>query len=172
MKDLFPAIAERGRIDDIAAMLRPSIRLPLHTPMLDVLKRFRAGHTHLALSVEDSGRVAGFFTPEDIVEVIVGDIEDESIPSIADTAPVAVDRELTISGGTPIHRLERLLERDIDAPADVNSVGGLITHRLERLPVEGEILVFDGFDPTVRTMQGARAQMIVHPKTAVAEETP
>ena len=140
--------------------------------MLDVLKRFRAGHTHLALGVEDSGRVAGFFTLEDIVEVIVGDIEDEQVPHAAGPLPVAAAGELTISGGTPIYRLERLLERDIAAPADVNSVGGLIIHRLERLPIEGETLVFDGFDLTVRTMQGARAQtIVVHPKTAVPEET-
>ena len=172
MKDLLPAIAEHGTVEDIAAMLRPPILLPLHTPVLDVLKRFRAGHTHLALGVEDSGRVAGFFTLEDIVEVIVGDIEDEQIPHAADLLPVAAAGEFTISGGTPIYRLERLLERDIAAPADVNSVGGLIIHRLERLPIEGETLVFDGFDLTVRTMQGARAQtIVVHPKTAVPEET-
>jgi CBS domain containing-hemolysin-like protein len=43
----------------------------------------------------------------------------------------------------------------------VNSVGGLIIHRLERLPQEGETLAFDGFDLTVRTMQGARAKTIL-----------
>jgi CBS domain containing-hemolysin-like protein len=162
MKDLLPAIAECGKIDDIAAMLRPPILLPLDTPVLDVIKRFRAGHTHLALGVEDSGRVAGFFT-----------LEDEQAPGAAGLAPAAADGELTISGGTPIYRPERLLERHIDAPADVNSIGGLIIHRLERLPIEGETLAFDGFELTVRTMRRARPQVIVvHPKTVLPEEAP
>ncbi|MEO6688217.1 MAG: hemolysin family protein [Dokdonella sp.] len=161
VKDLLHAIAEHGEIGDVVALLRPPILLPLHTPVLDVLKRFRAGDTHLALGIEDSGRVAGFFTLEDILEVLVGDIEDEHARSGSHAMRGPIAGEFTISGGTPIYRLERLLERDIDAPADVNSVGGLIIHRLERLPVEGETLNFDGFDLVVRTMQGARAQTIV-----------
>lgn len=170
MKDLLHAMAVHGAVDDMKPLLRPPILLPLHTPVLDVLKRFRAGDTHLALGVEESGRVAGFFTLEDILEVLVGDIEDEHarVSAVSRSGP---EGELTISGGTPIYRLERLLERDIDAPADVNSVGGLIIHRLERLPVEGETLSFDGFDLTVRTMQGARAKtIVVHPHTPSSEE--
>jgi CBS domain containing-hemolysin-like protein len=174
MKDLLRAIAEHGSVADFGPLLRPPVLLPLHTPVLDVLKRFRAGHTHLAIGIEESGRVAGFFTLEDILEVLVGDIEDEPVRSGAGNARSAPGEDFTISGGTPIYKLERLLDRDIDAPADVNSVGGLIIHRLERLPVEGERLAFDGFDLTVHTMQGARAKVIlVHPQTtATAEENP
>jgi len=172
MKDLLHAMAAQQPTDDIASLLRPPILLPLHTPVLDVLKRFRAGDTHLALGVEESGRVAGFFTLEDILEVLVGDIEDEHVRAAGGAPRSRPDGDFTISGGTPIYKLERLLDRDIDAPADVNSVGGLIIHRLERLPTEGETLSFDGFDLTVRTMQGARAQaIVVHPQTAVPEET-
>lgn len=175
MKDLLHAMAERPDVDDMHPLLRPPILLPLHTPVLDVLKRFRAGDTHLALGVEDSGRVAGFFTLEDILEVLVGEIEDEGDAedgSEESGAPPDTTGELTISGGTPIYRLERLLDREIDAPADVNSVGGLLVHRLERLPVEGETLSFDGFDLTVRTMQGARAKtIVVRPHALLSEET-
>lgn len=169
MKDLLYAMAGDEATIDMVALLRPPILLPLHTPVLDVLLRFRAGHTHLALGVEESGRVAGFFTLEDIVEVIVGDIEDEHDPVGAAAARRATDGTFTISGGTPIYRLERLLEREIDAPADVNSVGGLIIHRLERLPFEGETLAFEGFDLIVRTMQGARAKTIVVQPRIAAE---
>ena len=166
MKDLLRAIAGGAAPRDLTALLRPAILLPLATPVLDVLKRFRAGDTHLALGTEESGRVAGFFTLEDVLEVLVGDIEDEYARA-AGTARVAPGADFAIAGGTPIYRLERLLERDIAAPTDVNSVGGLIIHRLERLPTEGETLAFDGFDLTVRTMQGARAKtIVVHPHAA------
>lgn len=165
MKDLLHAMSGHGSAADPTSLLRPPILLPLHTPVLDVLKRFRAGDTHLALGIEESGRVAGFFTLEDILEVLVGDIEDEHARTVGAPARVAPGADFTITGGTPIYKLERLLERDIDAPADVNSVGGLIIHRLERLPAEGETLSFDGFDLVVRSMQGARAKSIlVHPK--------
>ena len=171
MKDLLHAIAQDPDFADIESLLRPPILLPLHALLLDVLKRFRAGDTHLALGIEESGRVAGFFTLEDILEVLVGDIEDEHARHPGAVAQRGKGGDFTISGGTPIYRLERLLERDIDAPADVNSVGGLIIHRLERLPVEGETLAFDGFQLTVRTMQGARAKTIlVHPEPA--KDTP
>lgn len=173
MKDLLHAMAGEHATDAPVALLRPPILLALHTPVLDVLRRFRAGDTHLALGIEDSGRVVGFFTLEDILEVIVGDIEDEHARAGGVCARPDASSEFTISGGTPIYRLERLLERDIDAPADVNSVGGLIIHRLERLPTEGETLAFDGFDLTVRTMQGARAQVIVvHLTSDRREEIP
>jgi CBS domain containing-hemolysin-like protein len=171
MKDLLYAMAEGGDAGDIASLLRPPILLPLHTPVLDVLRRFRAGHTHLALGTEESGRVVGFFTLEDILEVLVGDIEDEYARAGGTALRAGPGGEFTISGGMPIYRLERLLERDIDAPADVNSVGGLIIHRLERLPSEGETLAFDGFDLVVRTMQGARAKAIlVRPQRPPAKE--
>ena len=170
MKDLLHAMSGHGSASDPTGLLRPPILLPLHTPVLDVLKRFRAGDTHLALGIEESGRVAGFFTLEDILEVLVGDIEDEHARTVGAPARVAPGADFTITGGTPIYKLERLLERDIDAPADVNSVGGLIIHRLERLPAEGETLSFDGFDLVVRSMQGARAKSIlVHPKNTSKE---
>lgn len=172
MKDLLYAIAENDAFDDITSLLRPPILLPLHTRIVDVLQRFRAGHTHIALGVEDSGRVVGFFTLEDILELIVGDIEDELSHATSGVTRHA-DGSFTIPGGLSIYRLERLLERDIESPADINSVGGLIIHRLERLPLEGETLSFDGFDLTVQTMQGARAKaIVVHPKPEVPEEAP
>lgn len=163
-KDLLHAVASGMSDEDFPSLLRPAIVEPLDTPVLDVLKRFKKGQTHMALGQEESGRVVGFFTMEDVVEVIVGDIQDELRRNAPSAPQRASDGSFTLSGGTPIYRLERLLERDIDAPDDVNSIGGLIIHRLERLPIEGERLAFDGFDLVVRTMKGARAQSIaVHP---------
>ncbi|MEO8461318.1 MAG: hemolysin family protein [Dokdonella sp.] len=147
------------------ALLRPAVVVPLETPVLDIMRRFRKGQTHMALGIEDSGRVVGFFTLEDVIEIIVGDIEDEHRRSSTDAPQRAADGSFSISGGLPIFRLERLLGLDIDSPDDINSVGGLIIHRLERLPSEGETLEFEDFDLTVRTMRGARAQAItVHPR--------
>ncbi len=173
VKDLLLRIVANGRIEDVRDLLRPAIVVPLDTPVLDVLKRFRAGNTHLALVTEESGRVVGFFTLEDLVEVIVGDIEDDHRRGPANVAAHAADGSFTIPGSLPIYRLERMLEREIEAPEETNSVGGLIIHRLERLPTEGETLAFDGFTLTVRTMKGAKAQAItVKPDPPADEDRP
>lgn len=170
-KDVLHAIAEGRTVADLAQLLRAPIVLPLDTPLLDVLKRFRAGATHLALGAEESGRIAGFFTLEDVLEVVVGDIEDEHARG-AGPRQVNPDGSFSVPGGTPIYRIERALDRTIDAPADVNSIGGLIIHRLERLPVEGEALACDGFDLMVRTMQGPRIQsVLVRPHPAPPKES-
>ncbi len=160
VKDLLLAVAERGVVEDIPALLRPAIVVPLDTPVLDMLHRFRTGNTHFALVTEESGRVVGFFTLADVVQVIVGDIDDEHRRPPGNSPQRGADGSLTIPGSMPIYRLERLLDREIDAPDEVNSVGGLIVHRLERLPAEGESLSFDGFTLIVRTMKGAKAQAI------------
>lgn len=160
VKDLLLAIAENGTIDDMTTLLRPAIIVPLDTPVLEMLRRFRTGRTQFALVTEEGGRVVGFFTLFDVVQIVVGDIEDEHRNDQGDTPLRAADGSMTIPGSMPIYRLERLLDRDIEAPDEVNSVGGLIVHRLERLPAEGESLKFDGFTLIVRTMQGAKAQAI------------
>ncbi|WP_306581742.1 hemolysin family protein [Dokdonella sp.] len=172
MKDLLQAMAQGADTSDLTTLLRAPILLPLNAPLLGVLKRFRAGDTHLALGIEESGRVAGFFTLEDVLEVLVGDIEDEYVRTRGGGgATRKPGSDFTVSGGTPIYRLERLLDRDIAAPADVNSVGGLIVHRLERLPDAGETLAFDGFHLTVQAMRGPRIQTIlVHPHSSTPEK--
>ena len=170
VKDVLLSVVENGTVEDVTTLLRPAIVVPLDAPLLDVLKRFRAGNTHMALVTEESGRVVGFFTLEDLVEIIVGDIEDDHRHAPI-SAPGAVDGSFTIPGSLSIYRLERRLGREIDAPGEVNSVGGLIIHRLERLPTEGETLAFDGFTLTVRTMSGAKAQAItVHPDPTPADD--
>ncbi|SFN14660.1 hemolysin family protein [Dokdonella immobilis] len=169
VKDLLLAMAEKGEIEDMVPLLRPAIVVPLDTPILEMLRRFRTGRTQFALVTEDSGRVVGFFTLFDVVQIIVGDIEDEHRSTPGHAPQRGPDGSLTIPGSMPIYRLERLLDLDIDSPDEVNSVGGLIVHRLERLPAEGESLDFDGFSLTVRTMKGARAQAItVKPHRPVA----
>ena len=175
VKDLLLAIAEKGSIEDMVPLLRPAIVVPLDTPILEMLRRFRTGRTQFALATEEGGRIVGFFTLFDVVQVVVGDIEDEHRITKGDTPLRAADGTMTIPGSMPIYRLERLLDRDIEAPGEVNSVGGLIVHRLERLPTEGESLKFDGFTLTVRTMHGARAQAITvkpdHPPAADKSST-
>ena len=105
------AIAEKGRIEDMIPLLRPAIIVRLDTPVLEMLRRFRTGRTQFALATEEGGRVVGFFTLFDVVQIIVGDIEDEHRSSLGDVPLRAADGTMTIPGSMPIYRLERRPER-------------------------------------------------------------
>jgi len=160
-KDLLQAIAGGKRIGAVRPLLRPAIVTALDTPIFEVLRQFKGGQSSIALGREDSGRIAGFLTLSDIVQVIIGDVRDEMRRHAGDGIQRAADGSFTIDGGIPIYRLERLLDREIAAPEDINSVGGLITSRLERLPQEGDTLRFpEGFSLVVRTVKGPRATAI------------
>lgn len=161
MKDLLHALTDQGESADLISLLRPPMMVSLSTPVLDVLQRFRHGDTHLALGHDDAGRVLGFVTLEDVIEVVVGDIQDEQRRGSGQLPKRAADGSFIIAGGLSIYRLEKLLGLDdIAAPEDVNSVGGLIVERLERLPDEGETLGFDDFSLTVCKREGARLLQI------------
>ncbi len=159
-KDLLVAMARGQNLDDLRPLLRPPTVLTLETPIPSALEQFRTGTTHLALCVEEEGRILGFFTLEDLLEVVVGDIEDEHHHVVRDAPIRGQDGSLLVAGSTSIFRLERLLGQDLSAPDHVNSVGGLILYQLQRLPEEGETLELDGHLLTVRRMAGHRIQAV------------
>lgn len=160
MKDLLVELARGNPRPDPLPLLRPANLIALETPVPQVLERFRTGTTHLALCVDEHGRILGYFTLEDLLEVVVGDIEDEHPHAVGDAPTRGADGSVLVAGSTSIFRLERLLGRDLAAPAHVNSVGGLILHQLQRLPEEGEAQDIDGYRFTVRRMAGHRIQAV------------
>jgi CBS domain containing-hemolysin-like protein len=172
VKDLLVELANGRHPEDLRALLRPANLVALETPVTQVLERFRSGGgTHMALCVDEHARILGYFTLEDLLEVVVGDIEDEHVHVVKDAPAHGPDGSLLVSGTTSIFRLERLLGHDLEAPEHINSVGGLIVHRLQRLPEEGESLELDGNLVTVRRMAGHRIQVVAvipTPKTGAA----
>ncbi|KAB7763420.1 hemolysin family protein [Xanthomonas maliensis] len=159
-KDLLVAMADGQPPTELRPLLRPATLLTLEAPIPSALEQFRSGATHLALCVEEHGRILGFFTLEDLLEVVVGEIEDEHRHVVRDAPVRSQDGSLLVAGSTSIFRLERLLGQDLSAPDHVNSVGGLIVHQLRRLPTEGETLRLDGHALTVRRMAGHRIQAV------------
>lgn len=170
MKDVLVQLARGDARPALSGLLRPANLIALETPVPQVLERFRTGATHLALCVDEHGRILGFFTLEDLLEAMVGDIEDEH-PHATGDAPVRdADGSVLVAGSTSIFRLERLLGHDLAAPAQANSVGGLILHHLQRLPEQGEALDIDGYRFTVRGMAGHRIQSVaVQPLPAAGD---
>lgn len=145
-KDLLRCLAD-GVPADIRKLLRPVALIPASKKLNVLLKEFRLSHNHMAIVVDEYGGVAGLITIEDVLEQIVGDIDDEH-----DDADEGDSRQMTEVDGcwlvnalTPIGEFnERFGSTFLDEEYD--TVGGLITAEFGHLPEAGEEISLGGFD--------------------------
>ena len=126
------------------AVLRPGT-----TPVMNLLRNLQEKQTHLAIVADEYGGTAGIITIEDILEEIVGEIEDEhdteeSLISVVDEDSVVVDARLEIE------KLEKHF--DVELPeGDFESVGGFIIHLLGKIPEKGEQITFGNLEMAIRS---------------------
>ena len=127
---------------DIRALLRPAVFIPESKGLNDLLREFRGNRNHLAIVIDEFGRVAGLITIEDVLEQIVGEIEDE-FDIAEDEGDIfgLADHTYRVSGVTPIERVEdafgvKLVESQADDEFD--TIGGLIAHEMGHVPRRGE----------------------------------
>ena len=141
-KDLLRYFA--GRASDLHAMLRPPVFVP-ETKRLDVLLReFRVSHNHMAIVVDEYGGVAGLVTIEDVLEQIVGDIEDEyDFDEISDNIRLDRAGHYRVKAATEIDDLNKAFGAAIDGDG-VDTVGGLVIRHFGRLPRRGESMEIGG----------------------------
>ena len=127
---------------NIRALLRPAVFVPESKGLNDLLREFRGNRNHLAIVIDEFGRVAGLITIEDVLEQIVGEIEDEFDIAEDDGSIFGLaDRTYRVSGDTPIERVEdafgvKIVESDQDQEFD--TIGGLIAHEMGHVPKRGE----------------------------------
>jgi Mg2+/Co2+ transporter CorB len=142
-KDLLQAIADAdGAIEavDMAAIIREPWFIPETTSLKDQLSAFLKRRTHFALVVDEYGALQGLVTLEDILEEIVGEIEDEH-----DVAPTGVhpaeDGSVSVDGAVTIRDLNRALNWDLPDDEAV-TVAGLLIHEARRIPEAGQTFSF------------------------------
>ncbi|THU04468.1 CBS domain-containing protein [Lampropedia puyangensis] len=133
---------------NIRALLRPPLVLPESKRLNDLLREFRLHRNHMAVLVDEFGRTSGLITIEDVLEEIVGEIEDEfDEPEDEGEIYQLANGSWRVRGDTPIDKVQESFGIQF-APADVEdgveSIGGLITQRLGRVPVRGEIMEVAG----------------------------
>lgn len=148
-KDLlrFYAENERERFH-IKECLRPAVFIPESKRLNVLLKEFRVSHNHMAIVVDEYGGVSGLLTIEDVLEQIVGEIDDEHDP---DEEVMIVPEQQDTWRVDALMRIEDLND-ELDtnfSDADYDTVGGLVMTELGRLPRKGESLVLDGMRFTV-----------------------
>ena len=143
---------------NIRALLRPPVFVPETKGLNDLLREFRGNRNHLAIVIDEFGRMAGLLTIEDVLEEIVGEIEDEFdiVENEGDIFGLA-DKTYRVSGDTAIERVNdafkvTLLESDSDNQFD--TIGGLIAHEMGHVPKRGERTVLNGLSFTVLHTKG------------------
>ena len=125
----------------IDSLLREVLFVPAAMPVVDLLARMRAGRTHMAMIVDEYGGVDGLVTIEDLVEAIVGDIEDEHDEAEAALIQDVGDRLWEADARLPIDELEQTLGvnlADEEVGGDVDTLGGLVFMLAGRVPAPGE----------------------------------
>ncbi len=123
---------------NIRALLRPATFVPESKGLNDLLREFRGNRNHLAIVIDEFGRVAGLITIEDVLEEIVGEFEDEfdEVEDAGDIFALA-DGTWRVSGDTAIERLNEQFGLAL-AEDDFDTIGGLIAHTMGHVPRRGE----------------------------------
>lgn len=127
---------------NLRALLRPAVFVPESKGLNDLLREFRGNRNHLAIVIDEFGRTAGLITIEDVLEQIVGEIEDEfDIANDEGDIFGLSDQTYRVSGDTPVERVAEAFGVTLlpsDAQQDFETVGGLIAHEMGHVPKRGE----------------------------------
>ena len=143
-KDLLRYCAEHNRDNfSLRDVLRPAVFIPESKRLNVLLKEFRASRNHLAIVVDEYGGVAGMVTIEDVLEQIVGEIEDEHDIDEGTYIRKYSDINFTVKALTPIEDFNEYFKTEF-SDEEFDTIGGLITNKLGHLPKRGESLKVDG----------------------------
>ena len=142
---------------NIKILLRTAVFVPESKKLNDLLRDFKRNRNHMAMVVDEFGRIAGLVTFEDVLEEIVGEIEDE-FDTETDVGDIysLVDNSFRVAGHTPIEAINQRFEVQLPTSVDeetFDTIGGLIAHEMGHVPHKGEH----------RDMQGLRFE-VMHAK--------
>ncbi len=172
----FPVV--EGSPDDIVGVLhtkhllrlRPSrgwhelvvraLFVPESRSLPDLLQDFRRSGKHIALVLDEYGGLSGIVTLEDVLELVVGEIDDEFDRGHVSVVE-AIGTGWQVAGYLSVRRLESILRRTIEQPEDVDSVGGLVAHLLQGDAVVGTTVTWDGLALRVESVEGGRATRVM-----------
>ncbi len=148
-KDLLRYFGSDGAADvPLRKLLRPAAVIPESKRLNALLKEFRASHNHMAIVVDEYGGVAGLLTIEDVLEEIVGEIDDEHDLEEAAFIRPEGDRNgkpsFAVRALTRIEDFNEFFECELNDD-EYDTIGGLVMHELGRLPRRGESIEFGGF---------------------------
>jgi magnesium and cobalt transporter len=142
-KDLLPHVASGGEHFDLKSAIRPAMLIPESKRLNMLLRDFRASRNHMAIVVDEYGGVSGLITIEDVLEEIVGDIDDEYDEQEEALVLPLGQRRFQVQALTPIDDLNELIGSDF-SDDEFGTIGGLLMARFGRVPEVDDVVVLDG----------------------------
>ena len=146
---------------DVRDNLRPAVFVPESKPLNILLREFRENRNHMAIVVDEYGGVAGLITIEDVLEQIVGDIEDEhDWDEEADNIIEDKSGRYRVRALTEIEQFNEFFEVEL-SDEDADTLGGLVTSELARMPRRGDVVVIDRFEIEVQRADARQVHMLL-----------
>ena len=155
-KDILKHYVTHGQSLEIEPLLRPAVFIPESKRLNTLLAEFRESRNHMAIVVDEYGGVAGLATIEDVLEQIVGEIDDEHDPEEAASIQAQSDERYLVLALTRIEDFNQYFDAELNDD-EYDTVGGLIMHELGRLPRRGEQLDYAGF--RFKVLRGDRRRL-------------
>jgi putative hemolysin len=160
VRDLLQCWASGQTDHPITPFVRPVYFIPETKPLARLLEEMQKAHAYLAIVIDEYGGVAGLVTVEDILEEIVGEIEDEDISGEEPVEIVAAGEGVyEVLGSTEIGKIERLFEMEIEAD-DFTTIAGLVIAHKGSVPSTGDQLSFRGLDVEVLAADEKRIERL------------
>ena len=158
---------------DIAPLIRDAFLVPESKPVLDLLREFKATKVHMAVVLDEYGGTAGLITIEDILEEIVGDIQDEHEPEEDEPPAVQPVDETTAKVDARVHidDLNDRLDLDLPEDEDYETVGGFVFANLGHIPARGESFEAHGVRVTVDDAERTKVLSVTVKKLEPARAT-
>jgi len=156
IKELLPMM--RDSHPDLLKIKRDLIPVPEMMPLEKLLKLFLGKHAHLALVVDEFGGTVGMVTMENVLEELVGDIQDEFDFEKEEFRKISAS-EFSVDGSLGLYELSDLAKLDLES-ADVSTIGGYVTHLLGHLPKTGEQVKIDDYLVTVSQADNRRVKQL------------
>jgi len=139
---------------NLRTLLRPAVFVPESKNLNELLREFRSNRNHLAIVIDEFGNTAGLITIEDVLEEIVGEIEDEFDDADAESGVYALaDGSLRVAGNASIAEVNHAL--NVALPEDAfDTIGGIVAHELGHVPRRGETTRLGGLQFSVMLTRG------------------
>ena len=145
-KDLLPQILKANRDDfDVRRLLRQSVVVPESKRLNVLLREFRENRNHMAIVIDEYGGVAGLVTIEDVLEEIVGEIEDETDEAEDQFIRRTGEDDFVVRALTPIDAFNEYFDAEF-SDEEFDTIGGLVMHAFGYMPARNEVTHIDGFE--------------------------
>ena len=148
-----------GEDIDWQALTKDSLIVPPTVPLRQLLRTFQDSRRHMAIIIDEYGTVDGIATLEDVIEEIVGEIFDESDLPTHEVHKLA-DGSLIARARVDLRKLSAQLDIAWDPKIESSTIGGFVTESLERIPVAGDVIEWQGYQVEVLRADKRRAKLL------------